>query len=99
MIDGYYGFATGYDLTNVRFTPPEHPTDPNDPDYTSPAVEAFSHLTEEELEEVIELFDYGTPLWDPLLQTGDELPVYPFVFGGIGLVALVVLFILQKRHN
>lgn len=99
MINGYYAFAVGYDLTNVRFTPPEHPTDPDDPNYTNPAIEAFSHLTEEELEDVIELFDYGTPLWGPLLQTGDEIPVYPFVFAAVGFVALLVLWILGRKRR
>ena len=47
--------------------------------------------TEEELEGLVEIGDYDTPLWGGLLQTGDDLPAYPFVSGGIGVLALVVL--------
>ena len=53
----------------------------------------------EELEGLIELFGYGTPLWGGLLQTGDQMPVYPFVFGGCGIVALLVLVILERRKR
>jgi len=32
-----------------------------------------------------------------MLGTGDELPLYPFVFGGLGLLALALLLALRKR--
>ena len=32
-----------------------------------------------------------------MLGTGDELPLYPFVFGSIGLMALAVWMLLRKR--
>ena len=55
--------------------------------------------TVEELEDLIELFGYGTPLWGGLLQTGDQLPIYPFVFGGFGLLALALLAILEQKRR
>ena len=59
----------------------------------------FEDKTEEELEEMFDLFDYETPLWGALLQTGDDIPAYPFVFGGIGLAALLALALLNRRKK
>ena len=56
---------------------------------TDPKLKQFANLTVEELEELIELFDYETPLYGELLKTGDETPVYPFIFIGIGLLILL----------
>ena len=58
----------------------------------------YEDYTEEELEELFDLFGYGTPLFG-MLDTGDETPAYPFVFAGIGVIALAVaLFIRRKRR-
>ncbi|MBQ3270651.1 MAG: Cna B-type domain-containing protein [Clostridia bacterium] len=58
----------------------------------------YEDYTEEELEELFDLFGYGTPLFG-MLGTGDETPAYPFVFAGIGVIALAVaLFIRRKRR-
>ena len=47
---------------------------------------------------MFDLFGYGTPLFG-MLGTGDETPAYPFVFAGIGVIALAVaLFIRRKRR-
>ena len=58
---------------------------------------------EGQLEDLMELSEYGTPLWGRPLKTGDELPLYPIVFGGIGAVALIALVVLmvvnKKRKN
>ena len=63
---------------------------------TDPKLKQFANLTVEELEELIELFDYKTPLYGDLLKTGDEVPVYPFIFAGVG--SLILLYaILRKR--
>ena len=59
-------------------------------------------FNEEELEDMMELSDYGTPLWGRPLKTGDELPLYPIVFGGIGaaaLIALIVLVVVNKKRK
>ena len=55
-------------------------------------------MDEEELEELLDLFDYGTPLFG-MLQTGDDIPAYPFVFGGIGLAALLALALLSRKRK
>jgi hypothetical protein len=57
----------------------------------------FSKYTEEELEDLMDLFDYETPLYGGLLQTGDETPIYPFVFAGIGIILLVI--VITKKKN
>ena len=54
---------------------------------------------EEELEELIDLFDYGTPLWGGLLGTGDETPTYPYVFGGAGALALLALLLIGRKRR
>ena len=59
-------------------------------DYDTP----LAGLQEEELEDLVDLFDYGTPLWGELLKTGDETPIYPFIFGGVGVAALAALILL-----
>ncbi len=59
-------------------------------------------FNEGELEDMMELSEYGTPLWGRPLKTGDEMPLYPIVFGGIGavaLIALVVLMIVNKKRK
>ena len=55
--------------------------------------------TEEELEKVVDLFNHDTPLFDRPLGTGDVLPIYPFVFAGIGLAAVVLLLVLGRRRR
>ena len=59
----------------------------------------FEELTEEELEELLELVDYNTPLFGQLLGTGDDIPVYPFIAGGVGLAAVLVFLILGKKQK
>ena len=49
---------------------------------------------------MIEIMDYDTPLWGGLMDTGDDIPVYPFVFAGLGLLALAALAALgRKKHG
>ena len=51
------------------------------------------------MEDLIDLFDYMTPLWG-MLGTGDETPAYPYVFGGVGALAVVALaFFGRKRRK
>ncbi len=95
MVSGYYTLVSGYDLTNVRV--PDVPENPGEP--RTPRTPRIPPLPEEELEELIEIFDYGVPLWGGLLGTGDETPVYPFVFAGIGVAAVVVLLAFGRRKR
>ena len=60
--------------------------------------EQLSHMSEAELEELMELFGYGTPLWG-MLGTGDETPAWPYAFAGLGALALIALAILGKKRR
>ena len=79
---GYYARSSGNDLTNTLL--------PQVPPPDTPLIE-IEHFPEEELEELLDLFDYGTPLWGALLKTGQDTPVYPIVFAGIAVVAGIAL--------
>lgn len=88
-VAGYVVRTNGYNLTNSLM--------PN-----LPEGEDFDDLNVEDLEDLVELFDYDTPLWGRPLKTGDELPLYPIVFGGIGgaaLIALIVLIVVNKKRK
>ena len=92
-VRGYLTRINGYNVTNTLL--PEEEIF----DYATPLA---GIPTEEELEDLMDLFDYGTPLWGELLATGDETPIYPFVFGGIGgtaLIALAVMMLLNRRKK
>lgn len=88
-VEGYVVRTNGLNLTNSMM--------PN-----LPEGQDFDDLNVEDLEDMIELFDYDTPLWGRPLKTGDELPIYPIVFGGIGgaaLIALIVLIVVNKKRK
>ncbi len=95
MVSGYYTLTDGYNLTNVRV--PNVPERPGE--LRSRRTPRIPPLSEEELEELIEIFDYGVPLWGGLLGTGDETPAYPFVFAGIGVAAVVALLVFSWRKK
>ena len=59
----------------------------------------LEELTEEEFEEMIDLFGYGVPLWGMLMGTGDETPVWPWIFAGIGVIALILIPIIGRRRK
>lgn len=95
-VPGYVGRVEDFEVTNSRL--PEREVLTEFSRYGTP----LAGFGEPELEELLELYDYGTPLWGRPLQTGDELPLYPIVFGGIGctaIIALVVLMILNKKKG
>ena len=84
MVPGYWLRVEGYDLHNT-------------PQIFEPVT--FSRFREEELEDLLDIFDYGVPLWGGLLGTGDEIPVYPFAFGGLGLLALVAYLLYNRKRK
>ena len=59
----------------------------------------FEALLEDDLAGMIEIMDYDTPLWGGLMDTGDDVPVYPFVFAGLGLLALAALAALRRKKH
>ena len=93
MVEFYSGHVEGLNLVNELMD--------NIPDGPGEGGFSGSELTEEQLESAVQLYDYGSELWSDPLQTGDELPVYPFVFGGVGIAAVAVLLVLnlKKRKN
>ena len=92
-VSGYVGRTEGFNLVNELMDGP----DTFDP--TSQSGFVGTGLTEEQLESGAMLFDYGAELWSDLLETGDELPIYPFIFGGIGVAAVVVLLVLSRKKK
>jgi len=66
---------------------------------TGTQLPSFEERSEEELEELFDLFGYGTPLWGQLLGTGDETPIYPYIFGGVGVLAVALLLILTGKRR
>ena len=95
-IPGYYARVKGNDLINTLLlnenTPPSgYQPPPGYPPETP--LEGYVDLPEEDLEELLDIFDYDTPLWGGLLKTGQETPAYPFVFAGIGAMALIALVV------
>jgi hypothetical protein len=69
------------------------------PDTPTPKGPDFSQYTEEELEELLDIWGYETPLYGALLPTGDEIPIWVWGAGGIGsLSALLALFLKKKKH-
>ena len=99
IVNGYYGRVSGFDLINdlVPTTTTTTTTDEGEDitirEYNTP----LGFLSTMDLESMIDLFDYGTPLFG-VLGTGDEIPVYPFIFAGVGLVAVIAL-VAQSRKK
>lgn len=87
-VNGYYAQVDGYNLVNKLLeeaAPPQVPT--------------IERLSEKELENLIYLPNYRTPLYSALLGTGLELPAYPFVFAGFGCIALLVASRKKRRDD
>ena len=97
-VEGYFARYDGLNVTNALrdiSVKTEITAKAGRPDTL---VQRISNLSEEELEGLLDMFDYGTPLYG-MLGTGDETPLYPFVFGGVGLLALALLMALKKRKK
>jgi len=56
----------------------------------------FKNLTEEKLDELLEILGYETPLYG-MLQTGDEIPIWVLIAIIIGICALIIAFLLRKN--
>lgn len=101
-VSGYYSTINDYDITNT-ILPNVVDNVYTEPDGTMSIVVARAGLstmplrTEQELSDLITLLDYAVPLWGGLLGTGDEIPVYPYIFMGIGFTALFILLYINKK--
>ena len=58
----------------------------------------FEDMTEPELEELFDMFEYDTPLWG-MMGTGDETPFWPVAFAAAGILALITLALAGKRKK
>ena len=105
-VPGYFTRKHGMNLTNSRFTvkkntpdnpTPEKPWDVPDRKTGTPSP-GFEEMTDEELEDLFDMFGYGTPLFG-ILGTGDITPLYPYIFGGVGAIAVIAAVMLGKRRR
>lgn len=87
-VPGYFTLLNGNNFTNTLL--PETIEDNETP---------LGANSEEELENLVDLFDYGTPLFGELLKTGDETPMYPYIFASIGALAIVILLVAGRRKR
>ena len=65
---------------------------------TGTPVPPFENMTEEELEELFDIFGYGTPLYG-MLGTGDQIPVWVWVCSGIGVLAIVLVLVTGRKKK
>ena len=105
-VPGYFCRVDGMNLINKLLN--DRPDTPNIPttrrqvgsQYTATGRPQFEKYTAEELEDMLyEVPLYGTPLWGGLLGTGDVTPLYPFIFGGIGVIAVIVLILIGRKRK
>ena len=93
-VPGYFCRNDGLNLTN-RLLDTKKPIKYRDTKSRRPK---FGEMNEEEFDDLLDILDYNTPLWG-MLGTGDETPVYPFVFGGAGALILALLAITRKKRK
>ena len=95
-VPGYFSTSGGGSFVNTRLPSPPTPNSPDEPRVPGPEIE---NLTEEEMEDLLDLFGYGTPLFGRPLGTGDDTPIYPFIFAGIGVIAVVILLVFGRKRK
>ncbi len=101
-VAGFYGRVDGMDLFNTTLTRPDRPGTPTRrvlTRITDTPVPKFAQMNAEEVDDLMEMLNYNTPLWGQLLGTGDNTPVYPYVFGGVGLLAILALVIFGRKKK
>ena len=103
-VPGYFTQLQGYNFVNTKLpdrTPdkPDIPPEEKPPErHTMTPPPPFTGESEEELEELLELPMYGTPLAG-MLGTGDETPLYPYLFAGAGALAVIAVFLLGRKRK
>ena len=96
---GYYTVYDGMNVINVLL--PERPSfDTDIPDGPVPrGLPDFSTYTDAELANMFLLLDYGVPLFGALIGTGREVTATPYVFGGVGLLAIALVVVLGRKKK
>ena len=108
-VAGYYAQIEGANVTNVLLLSEEPRNQDNAGDMpkgvtslenwnTGTPQPGFGDLSEDEIEELFDVFGYGTPLWG-IMPTGDETPAWPMAFAGAGALALIAVFILTRKRR
>ena len=102
-VPGFFARIDGLDLINTSLVPPNNPPRTPRGDVpkrnTNTTPPPLAGKTEEEMDELMDMLDYNTPLWGQLLGTGDETPVYPYVFGGVGAAAIIALAVFGRKRK
>ena len=99
MVAGYYGVVLpDGTLVNTLIPGVVTPDDETDPRPGTPEM-PFSKLNDAQLTDLLQVIEYEVPLYGELLGTGAETPLYPFVFAGLGMLALLVLAIEERRKS
>lgn len=91
-VEGYYTGYLGDDIVNI-YTPI---MTQNIDGY---GTAGFGQMSEQELEDLLELLGYLAPKAGVPMQTGDEIPLWPFIYGAIGVFALALYLFLYKRRD
>ncbi len=102
LIDG----STPPTPTDDDETPPPGGTTPNTPEKpediperkSGTPVPQFEDKSDEELEELFDIFGYNTPLYG-ILGTGDQIPVWVWVCVGIGIAAIILFIVLGRKKK
>ena len=76
---------------------PKKPEDIPDRNTGTP-VPRFEGMSDEELEDLFDMFGYGTPMYG-MLGTGDQIPAWVWTCGSCGLLALALAILLGKRKK
>jgi LPXTG-motif cell wall-anchored protein len=88
-VAGYARSVRGFDLTNTYVRRRSRPTEPKKKPPTRRRIGR----------KLVTLLDADVPLYGGLLKTGDETPLYPYVFGGLGLIALIAASLTGRRRR
>ena len=102
-VPGYYKRINGTEITNGMLPPdgdiPNVPDQPKEiPERGGTPAPVFEDLTDEELEELFDMFGYGTPLYG-MLGTGDQVPVWVWVCGSVGIIALAMAVLMGRKKR
>ena len=92
--DGYTQTLSGY---NIKNTP--KPVTTRTSGGGGSVGGSLKSRTQEQLEDLVDVLDYDTPLYGGLLGTGDRTPIYPFIFAGVGAAALIILLVFGRKRK
>ena len=100
-VKGYFARIKGMDVTNALLTKDDLPPTPEDgipSRHTATPRPRFDRMKEIDFESLLMLLGYDTPLFG-MLGTGDETPAWPYVFGGLGILAVAAWLALERKKR